>query len=143
MKEILLELRKRHHLSQSEMADRLFVTRQAVSRWECGETIPNTDTLKLIADRFDISVDTLLGVTRKHICQSCGMPLDDESLRAPEPDGELSGKYCKWCYSDGRFIRDCTRDEMVEQCLPHMQCDNVEACRTYLRDLLSKLERWQ
>ena len=49
MKEILLELRRRHKLSQSEMAEKLFVTRQAVSRWECGETIPNIDTLKLIA----------------------------------------------------------------------------------------------
>ena len=37
------------------------ITRQAVSRWENGETIPNTDTLKLIAETFNVSVNYLLG----------------------------------------------------------------------------------
>ena len=47
-KDILLELRTKKGLSQEELAERLFVTRQAVSRWENGETTPNTETLKLL-----------------------------------------------------------------------------------------------
>ena len=47
-KEVLYELRMRKGLSQSELADKVFVTRQAVSRWEKGETVPNTETLKLL-----------------------------------------------------------------------------------------------
>ena len=46
-KDILLELRQKRGLSQEELAEKLFVTRQAVSRWENGETTPNVDTLKL------------------------------------------------------------------------------------------------
>lgn len=46
--------------SQAEFAEKLPVTRQAVSRWENGETIPNADTLKLIAKTFDVSVGVLL-----------------------------------------------------------------------------------
>lgn len=143
MKEFLLELRRRHKLSQSEMAEKLFVTRQAVSRWECGETIPNIDTLKLIAENFSVSIDELLGVSHQNICQSCGMPLTDEALRAAEPDGSLSAKYCRWCYADGQFVSDCTMEEMIEHCVPLMHWDDADQCRTYLKNLLSTLERWQ
>ena len=45
-KDILLELRTKHDLSQEGLAEKVFVTRQAVSRWEAGETVPGTDTLK-------------------------------------------------------------------------------------------------
>lgn len=44
-KDIILELRKKKGLSQDELAEKLCVTRQAVSRWENGDTIPNTETL--------------------------------------------------------------------------------------------------
>ena len=60
-KNTILELRKYLNLSQNEFAEKLSVTRQAVSRWENGDTVPNIDTLKLIADTFDVSVDFLLG----------------------------------------------------------------------------------
>lgn len=46
---ILYELRTKNGLSQDELAQKLFVTRQAVSRWENGETVPNTETLKLLS----------------------------------------------------------------------------------------------
>lgn len=59
-KEILLRLRTQHGLSQEELASQVYVTRQAVSRWETGETIPNTETLKLLSQRFDVSINTLL-----------------------------------------------------------------------------------
>ena len=47
-KDIIVELRKKNDLSQDELAEKVFVTRQAVSRWETGETIPNTEALKLL-----------------------------------------------------------------------------------------------
>jgi ribose-phosphate pyrophosphokinase len=61
---IIAELRRSHKLSQEEFAEKLFVTRQAVSRWETGETLPNTDTLKLISRTFDVSINSLLGEPR-------------------------------------------------------------------------------
>lgn len=45
----LFELRKRSGLSQQELADKVHVTRQAVSRWETGETQPNTESLQLLS----------------------------------------------------------------------------------------------
>ena len=48
-------------MSQEELAEKVFVTRQAVSRWETGETVPNIETLKLLSKLFDVSINTLLG----------------------------------------------------------------------------------
>ena len=76
-KEVLLELRTKRGLSQEQLAEQVHVTRQAVSRWETGETVPNTETLKLLSRLFDVSINTLLGSPRQLICQCCGMPLED------------------------------------------------------------------
>ena len=54
-KDVILELRTKKGLSQDELAEKVYVTRQAVSRWENGETIPNTETLKLLSGFFDVS----------------------------------------------------------------------------------------
>ena len=43
-KNIILKLRTERGMSQDELADKIMVTRQAVSRWENGDTVPNTDT---------------------------------------------------------------------------------------------------
>ena len=69
IQEILKNLREKHHLTQEQMAERLLVTRQAVSRWETGETQPNTDTLKLLSREFQVSINTLLGAPRVLFCQ--------------------------------------------------------------------------
>ena len=74
-KDVILALRTKHGLSQDELASQIYVTRQAVSRWETGETIPNTETLKLLSKFFDVSINTLLGAPRPWICQCCGMPV--------------------------------------------------------------------
>ena len=65
--DIIRDLRTKHGLSQDALAERVFVTRQAVSRWETGETIPNVETLKLLSGLFDVSINTLLGSPRKLI----------------------------------------------------------------------------
>lgn len=102
-KTVIYELRTKHGLSQDELAEKVFVTRQAVSRWENGETVPNTETLKLLSNVFDVSINTLLGSPRKLFCQCCGMPLDD-SIISKESNGEFNEDYCKWCYSEGQFV---------------------------------------
>ena len=66
-KDVLLELRTKNKMSQEELAEKLYVTRQAVSRWENGETVPNIDTLKLLSKMFDVSINTLLGSPRELI----------------------------------------------------------------------------
>ena len=60
-KNIILKLRTERGMSQEELADKIMVTRQAVSRWENGETVPNNDTLRLITKDLDVSINTLLG----------------------------------------------------------------------------------
>ena len=46
---VIYQLRTKSGLSQDELAEKAFVTRQAVSRWENGETVPNTETLKILS----------------------------------------------------------------------------------------------
>ena len=92
-KDIISELRSKNGFSQDELAEKVFVTRQAVSRWETGETVPNTETLKLLSKVFDISINTLLGSPRQLICQCCGMPLDDTTV-SKETDGTFNEEYC-------------------------------------------------
>ena len=94
IKDILKNLRKKNNLTQEQMAERMMVTRQAVSRWETGETQPNTDTLKLLSKEFDVSINTLLGSPRQLVCQCCGMPLSEDNQISHEPDGSYNEDYC-------------------------------------------------
>lgn len=69
---ILYNLRTERGLSQDELAEKVFVTRQAVSRWENGETRPGVETLKLLSKFFNVSINTLLGSPRQLICSAAG-----------------------------------------------------------------------
>ncbi len=142
-KEIIFELRMNNKLSQDELARKVCVTRQAVSRWETGETIPNTETLKLLSRLFDVSINTLLGSPRRLICQCCGMPLDDSSI-SRETDGAFNEDYCKWCYSDGKFIYTSLED-LVEFLVGHTSNENwpPEQARAYYEEQLPKLNHWK
>ena len=143
-KDHFLKLRERRGLSQQEVAEQLNVTRQAVSRWERGETTPNVDTLKQISRLMDVSLNTLLGCPRELYCQSCGMPLEDEFLGRGS-DGALNEKFCKWCYDEGHFLSDCTMEEMQEQCVSILVQQGVEesAARQHMASILPQLERWK
>ena len=140
---VIYRLRTKNGLSQDELAERTFVTRQAVSRWENGETVPNTETLKLLSALFHVSINTLLGSPRSLICQCCGMPLEDEIIGRNE-DGSLNEDYCKWCYADGTYTYS-DMDDLIEVCVRNMVNENVteERARAYLRETLPKLDYWK
>lgn len=143
-KNIIYELRTKHGLSQDELAEKIFVTRQAVSRWENGETVPNTETLKLLSKMFDVSINTLLGSPRKLICQCCGMPLDDFTI-SKETNGEFNEEYCKWCYSDGQFVYQ-SKESLIDFLVGHTpNPDDLEEeeRRIQYDSYLSQLEHWK
>ena len=142
-KTVLYELRTKNGLTQDELAEKVFVTRQAVSRWENGETVPNTETLKLLSKLFDVSINTLLGAPRKLICQCCGMPLEDEIISRNE-DGSLNEDYCKWCYADGTYTYS-NMDDLIDVCVGHMAKEGFteEQARAYMKENLPKLDYWK
>lgn len=142
-KEVIFELRTKNGLSQDELAEKVFVTRQAVSRWENGETVPNTETLKLLSKLFGVSINTLLGAPHQLVCQCCGMPLEDE-LIGRNQDGTLNEDYCKWCYADGTYTYS-DMDELINVCIPHMVKEGFseEQARAYMKDQLPKLDYWK
>ena len=142
-KEILYGLRTKHGLSQDELAEKVFVTRQAVSRWETGETTPNTETLKLLSGLYDVSINTLLGSPRRLVCQCCGMPLED-SILGRNRDGSLNEDYCRWCYADGTYMYS-DMDDLIDVCVGNMTGEGFseEQARAYLKQKLPELDYWK
>lgn len=66
----LMELRKYHSLSQEELAEKIGVSRQTLSKYETGESLPDIEKCKTLADIFGITVDDLISYER-----SAGMGL--------------------------------------------------------------------
>ena len=143
--EMLKNLREKHHLTQEELAQRVLVTRQAVSRWETGETQPNTETLKLLSREYDVSINTLLGSPRQLYCQCCGMPLNEDRMISKEPDGFFNEDYCKWCYADGVHTyqsKDALLNYLIEH-MPNPEGLTVEDRRSQYDGWLSQLKYWK
>ena len=144
-KDILRSLREKKGLTQDQLAERVMVTRQAVSRWENGETQPGTDTLKLLSGEFDVSINTLLGSPRQLVCQCCGMPLNEDSMISKEADGSFNEDYCKWCYNDGRFAYD-SKHSLLDFLISHMpNPENLpdDQRRMQYDGYLSQLKHWK
>jgi len=68
VKDSIKKLRKEKGMTQDELAEKLNVTRQAVSNWEMGKTQPDIDTLTKLAEVFDVSAELIIyGEDKKHI----------------------------------------------------------------------------
>lgn len=131
--------RRSRSLTQRQLAEQLHVSDKAVSKWERGETVPNTETLKLLSKLFDVSINTLLGSPRQLICQCYGTPLEDANI-SRETDGTFNEEYCKWCYADGKFVY-ASVEELL--CFPENHMSNEtwppEQVRAYFETQLPKL----
>ena len=140
---VFYQLRTKNGLSQDDVAEKVFVTRQAVSRWENGETVPNTETLKLLSRLFNVSINTLLGSPHQLFCQCCGMPMDD-TIIGKDKDGTPNEHYCQWCYADGTYTYS-NMDDLIDVCIRNMVNENFteEQARAYLKETLPKLDYWK
>ncbi|MDR2957016.1 MAG: zinc ribbon domain-containing protein [Coriobacteriales bacterium] len=84
----------------------------------------------------------------ERFCQSCGMPLGDtDDAFGTNADGSKNEDYCQYCYENGNFTLDCTMDEMIEFCVPHMASTNPDISETQAREMMLEffptLKRWK
>lgn len=145
LKDILPELRRERGLTQEQLAKKLYITRQAISRWETGETMPGIDMTKLIARELDVPITELLEMP-EHYCQSCGMMFTGPDQHGHEADGTETENYCRWCYEDGTYTYETTMDDMIEECAPRMAEAmgwTVDESASLLGAVLPTLERWR
>ena len=79
------------------------------------------------------------------ICQSCGMPMADDSLLGTNADGTINENYCKYCYKDGKFIDDVTMEEYIEMCSQFGSQANMtnEQMKEFCQKLFPTLKRWK
>ena len=146
IKDVLPQVRKEKGITQEELAAKVFVTRQAVSRWETGETTPSIDMTKLLASVLDVPVMRLLDLPQEPACQCCGTPFSVPNMpKGADADGTENPNYCKWCYDGGQFA-SATMDDVIEKSAPYlMQATGVslDEAVSFMGALLPSLSRWK
>ncbi len=84
-------------------------------------------------------------------CQSCGMPLNSAADFGTNADGSTAWDYCKYCHTDGRFLQDCTMEEMIAHCAQWVDEVNksmpqpltTEQYIEMMRGSFPRLRRWR
>ena len=146
IKDVLPQVRKEKGMTQEELAAKVFVTRQAISRWETGETTPSIDMTKLLASVLDVPVMRLLDLPQEPSCQCCGTPFSVPHMpKGVDADGVENPNYCKWCYDGGVFASE-TMDEVIEKSAPFlMEATGVslDEAVSFMGALLPTLGRWK
>lgn len=83
------------------------------------------------------------GCTR--FCQSCAIPMPNDSLLGTNSDGTLNPDYCRYCYDNGRFLQDVTMEEFIELCVPlapHAGMTEAQM-RNHCTRVFPALKRWK
>ena len=147
IKDTVAQIRQEAGVTQEEMARRLYVTRQAVSRWETGETAPGIDMVKLICVTFGVPLERFFDMPQSYYCQCCSMPMPEPDLHGTEADGSPSQDFCRYCYDHGDFTATgVTMDEFIEATAP-MEAEALGISRdeavSLMATLLPHLKRWR
>ena len=143
--EAIQQARRKSGLTQEQLASKVYVTRQAVSRWETGESEPGVDMRKLLASVLDVPVTGLFDLPDAPTCQCCGTPFDVPNMPfGTNADGTQNPDYCGWCYQDGEFTSGGL-DEIIEHNVPYlMQATgySAEEAVSFMGAVLPTLKRW-
>lgn len=81
----------------------------------------------------------------KRICQSCGMPIENNSQLGTNQDGSINYDYCKYCYTNGNFIDDVSMQEYIDKCSQFGAQAGMtnEQMKNYCQKLFPTLKRWK
>ena len=143
--EAIQRARRSAGLTQEQLAAKVYVTRQAVSRWETGESEPGIDMRKLLSSVLGVPVASLLELPDAPACQCCGTPFDAPDMQyGTNADATENTDYCWRCYHDGKFTSEGL-DEIIERNVPYlMQATGYsqEEAVSFMGALLPTLKRW-
>jgi hypothetical protein len=86
----------------------------------------------------------------KLICQSCGMPMEEDSTFGTNADWSKNEDYCLYCFKNGRYTQNVTMNEMIEHCANYIDDFNEDTGLNLTRDeavkqmkrYFPKLKRW-
>lgn len=133
-------------LTQEQLAAKVYVTRQAVSRWENEESEPGIDMRKLLASVLGVPVTDLFDLPDAPACQCCGTPFDVPNMPfGTNADGTENPDYCGWCYQNGEFTSGGL-DEIIEHNVPYlMQATGYsqEEAVSFMGAVLPTLKHWR
>ena len=146
LKDVLAQTRKERGMSQEELARKVCVTRQAVSRWENGDTTPSIDMAKLLAAALDMPVASLLDLPQEPSCQCCGTPFSVPNMdKGSDADESENPNYCKWCLDKGVFTYK-TMDDVIEASAPYLaeaMGVSLDEAVSFMGALLPTLDHWK
>lgn len=138
--------RKRAGYTQEQLAARVFVTRQAVSRWENGDSDPSIDMRKLLAGVLNMPVAELLELPDEPACQCCGTPFSVPNMPfGTNADGSENPDYCSWCYESGQFT-SAGLDDLIERNVPFLMEAtgySQEEAVSFMGAVMPTLKRWK
>ena len=79
------------------------------------------------------------------ICQSCSMPMDDESVYGTNADGSKNPDYCIYCYKNGEFIDQVSMEQYIEMNVPFAAQAGMtpEEMRHHCETVFPTLKRWK
>lgn len=141
----IARLRKERGLTQDQLAAKVYVTRQAVSRWETGESEPGIDMRKLLASVFGVPAVDLLDLPGEPVCQCCGTPFSVPNMPfGTDADGNENTDYCSWCYENGAFTSSGL-DELIERNVPYLCAATnytPEEAVSFMGAVMPTLKRW-
>ncbi len=144
--EAITNARKRAGLTQEQLAAKVYVTRQAVSRWENGDSEPSIDMRKLLASVLDVPAAELFDLPDSPACQCCGTPFDVPNMPlGTNADGTENPDYCGWCYQNGKFT-SAGLDEIIERNVPFLMEATgytAEEAVSFMGAVLPTLKRWR
>lgn len=133
--EKLYQLRKQHGLSQEQLAERLNVSRQAISKWENGVSLPESDKLLAISRCFQISLDVLM--TDSPGPTSPAEPPDTAPSPAEVPPGtaknlrltgmlfSISGAFCLCIWGVLTLFRPAAAQQLQESSAIHLDGSGI------------------
>ncbi|MDO4797179.1 MAG: zinc ribbon domain-containing protein [Coriobacteriales bacterium] len=144
--EAICAARQRAGYTQEQLAAKVFVTRQAVSRWERGDSEPSIDMRKLLASVLDMPVVDLLDLPDAPACQCCGTPFDVPNMPyGTNADGTQNPDYCGWCYQNGEFTSNGL-DDLIERNVPFLMEAtgySQEEAVSFMGAVMPTLKRWR
>ena len=100
---------------------------------------------------FPLKEKHLLPGQLPQFCQSCGMPLTKDEDCGRNADGSINFDYCQYCYQDGKFLQECTMEEMIDHCAHFVDEVNKmmpepmtqEQYKQMMRGYFPMLKRWR